>query len=66
MALTRVEVTPASFAQFFMSSSFVSEERVGFEPTELLRPSVFKTDALDHSATSPRCLDKNQDLSWWV
>lgn len=29
------------------------EETVGFEPTELLRPAVFKTAALDPSATSP-------------
>jgi hypothetical protein len=28
-------------------------ERVGFEPTGPCGPSVFKTDAIDHSATSP-------------
>jgi hypothetical protein len=30
-------------------------ERVGFEPTEAYASSVFKTDAIDHSATSPGC-----------
>ena len=30
-------------------------ERVGFEPTVGFPTSVFKTDAIDHSATSP-CL----------
>lgn len=30
------------------------EERVGFEPTDRFRPSVFKTDAIDRSAISPR------------
>ena len=29
-------------------------ERVGFEPTVGFPTSVFKTDAIDHSATSPR------------
>ena len=28
-------------------------EREGFEPPERCRSSVFKTDAIDHSATSP-------------
>ncbi len=28
-------------------------ERVGFEPTVGFPTSVFKTDAIDHSATSP-------------
>lgn len=28
-------------------------DRVGFEPTEPFGPSVFKTDAIDHSATYP-------------
>ena len=28
-------------------------ERVGFEPTEALTSTVFKTAAIDHSATSP-------------
>lgn len=28
-------------------------DRVGFEPTERFRSSVFKTDAIDHSATYP-------------
>lgn len=27
--------------------------RVGFEPTEPFSPSVFKTDAIDHSAIYP-------------
>ena len=31
-------------------------ERVGFEPTVAFTTSVFKTDAIDHSATSPRCV----------
>ncbi len=31
-------------------------ERVGFEPTVGFPTSVFKTDAIDHSATSPRCV----------
>jgi hypothetical protein len=30
-------------------------EGVGFEPTETCASSVFKTDAIDHSATPPRC-----------
>ena len=30
------------------------EEKVGFEPTVRLRTSVFKTDAFDRSAISPR------------
>jgi hypothetical protein len=29
-------------------------ERVGFEPTEPCGSTVFKTAALDHSATSPK------------
>lgn len=29
-------------------------DRVGFEPTERCRSSVFKTDAIDHSATYPK------------
>lgn len=33
--------------------AFVMAEVVGFEPTELLHPSVFKTAALSHSATLP-------------
>jgi hypothetical protein len=28
-------------------------EEVGFEPTDPFRPSVFKTDAIGHSATLP-------------
>lgn len=31
------------------------EERVGFEPTVLFSTSVFKTDALNRSATFPFC-----------
>ena len=31
-------------------------ERVGFEPTVACATSVFKTDAIDHSATSPWCV----------
>ena len=31
----------------------VMAERVGFEPTERCRSAVFKTAAIDHSATSP-------------
>jgi len=27
---------------------------VGFEPTETCASSVFKTDAIDHSATPPK------------
>ena len=30
-------------------------EGVGFEPTGPCGPSVFKTDAIDHSATPPGC-----------
>lgn len=30
-------------------------ERVGFEPTEACTSAVFKTAALNHSATSPMC-----------
>ncbi len=32
---------------------FNSAERVGFEPTDLLQSTVFKTAAFDHSAISP-------------
>ena len=32
---------------------FKGAERVGFEPTVPCGTSVFKTDAIDHSATSP-------------
>ena len=31
-------------------------EGVGFEPTEALTSTVFKTAAFDHSATSPKLL----------
>ena len=34
-------------------------ERVGFEPTERFRSAVFKTAAIDHSATSPQGLQKS-------
>jgi hypothetical protein len=37
-------------------------ERVGFEPTEAYASSVFKTDAIDHSATSPGCCGRGQYL----
>ena len=32
---------------------FISAEREGFEPPDPLRSTVFKTAAIDHSATSP-------------
>ena len=32
-------------------------ERQGFEPREVLPSTVFKTAAIDHSATSPKPLD---------
>ena len=32
---------------------FSLAEAVGFEPTDLLQPTVFKTAAFDHSATPP-------------
>ena len=35
------------------SSSGFSAEREGFEPPDPLRSTVFKTAAIDHSATSP-------------
>ena len=33
-------------------------EAEGFEPPERCRPAVFKTAAIDHSATLPLCLSK--------
>lgn len=36
-----------------MNPIVIKEERVGFEPTDRFRPSVFKTDAIDRSAISP-------------
>ena len=35
---------------------FFSAEREGFEPPDPLRSTVFKTAAIDHSATSPSAL----------
>ena len=40
------------------------EERVGFEPTDRFRPSVFKTDAIDRSAISPTSFLLAQ-RGWW-
>ncbi len=43
-------------------------ERVGFEPTEGCNPStVFKTAAIDRSATSPKMGDRflNFFNQWW-
>lgn len=40
------------------------EERVGFEPTDRFRPSVFKTDAIDRSAISPTRFLLAQ-RGWW-
>ena len=34
----------------------LSAERQGFEPREPLSSTVFKTAAIDHSATSPICM----------
>lgn len=31
-----------------------NQEKGGFEPPDAFAPSVFKTDAIDHSATSPK------------
>ena len=39
---------------FAVNPIVIKEERVGFEPTDRFRPSVFKTDAIDRSAISPR------------
>jgi hypothetical protein len=36
------------------SESSLLAEREGFEPPGLLHPVVFKTTAIDHSATSPK------------
>lgn len=33
---------------------FHEAEREGFEPPEVLSPTVFKTAAIDHSAISPK------------
>ena len=41
---------------FVKSFVFVSAERQGFEPREVLPSTVFKTAAIDHSATSPKLL----------
>lgn len=41
----------------FTENSFQMAERVGFEPTETRASTVFKTAAIDHSATSPRLLN---------
>ncbi len=37
---------------------YVLAEREGFEPPVPLSTSVFKTDAIDHSAISPKLLSK--------
>ena len=42
-----------SISVFQYFSSYFLAERVGFEPTGPCGPSVFKTAAIDHSATSP-------------
>lgn len=38
----------------FLARQSLSAEKEGFEPPEVLPSIVFKTTAIDHSATSPR------------
>ena len=46
-------------------------ERVGFEPTEVLPSSVFRTDSIGHSDTSPyrrtfrAAMDNSMITIWW-
>ena len=37
-------------------------EREGFEPPEALTSTVFKTAAIDHSAISPKCSVKKNNV----
>ena len=52
-------------------SYFNMAERVGFEPTEVLPSSVFRTDSIGHSDTSPYCRTKCAAMGnsmitiWW-
>ena len=43
------------FLKTYLNFSFPAE-REGFEPPEVLPSTVFKTAAIDHSATSPKLL----------
>ena len=65
---TSSRVTGGDFCQLNYSR-FELEEKVGFEPTERYkRPSVFKTDALNHSAISPENFgvgDENRTRICW-
>ena len=44
---------PSTYSAISPDKMFMAEE-VGFEPTELLHSTVFKTAALSHSATPPQ------------
>ncbi len=66
-----VQIPPSSFsvprvAVVFgdASSSDKMAEREGFEPPGPCGPAVFKTAAIDHSATSPCFLASNSNPGW--
>jgi hypothetical protein len=44
-----------------MQGAFLAEKE-GFEPPDLLQSAVFKTAAIDHSATSLKRTDKKDEL----
>ena len=48
----------------FLCIAFCSAEKGGFEPPDPCRSTVFKTAAIDHSATSPLEVQKYKKLSY--
>lgn len=48
-------VRSISYSDIISFSYFYMAERVGFEPTEVLPSSVFRTDSISHSDISPYC-----------
>ena len=64
-------VRSISYSDIISFSYFYMAERVGFEPTEVLPSSVFRTDSIGHSDTSPYCrifhaaMDNSMITIWW-
>lgn len=56
--LTKTRCSKPALIKIGSSVTLVAE-RVGFEPTDPCGSSVFKTDAIDHSATSPGCWERH-------
>ncbi len=53
LLLPRVANTIESLSIVFLQQEISKTERVGFEPTEPFGSFDFKSNAIDHSATSP-------------